>query len=103
LLQRHPAPIFGANVDRLRADEAIEALLLEAMGRPAGHPANGKGWGEEVGGLAQALNLPPGGAITLFALGRTIGWIGHAIEQYQLERLIRPRAKYVGRQPVEEG
>ncbi len=53
--------------------------------------------------LAQALNLPLGGAITLFALGRTIGWIGHAIEQYQLDRMIRPRARYVGRRPVELG
>jgi citrate synthase len=50
--------------------------------------------------LAQTLGLPPGGAITLFALGRTIGWIGHAIEQYQLDRIIRPRAQYTGKQPV---
>lgn len=50
--------------------------------------------------LAQALGLPAGEAITLFALGRTIGWIGHAIEQYQLDRIIRPRAQYNGRQPV---
>jgi len=49
--------------------------------------------------LAQALNLPPGSALTLFAIGRTIGWIGQAIEQYQIDRLIRPRARYTGRQP----
>lgn len=46
--------------------------------------------------LARALHLPPDGALTLFALGRTIGWIGHAIEQYQTDRLIRPRARYTG-------
>jgi citrate synthase len=51
--------------------------------------------------LAQVLGLPAGGAITLFALGRTIGWIGQAIEQYQLDRIIRPRAHYIGKQPVE--
>ncbi len=51
--------------------------------------------------LAQALRLPPGSALTLFALGRAIGWIGHAIEQYQLDRIIRPRAQYVGRPPGE--
>jgi citrate synthase len=50
--------------------------------------------------LAQALNLPPGGPIALFALGRMMGWIGHAIEQYQLDRIIRPRAKYVGAPPI---
>ena len=46
--------------------------------------------------LARALNLPPGGAIALFALGRTIGWIGHSIEQYQANQVIRPRARYIG-------
>ena len=49
--------------------------------------------------LARALSLPPGGAIALFALGRTIGWIGHSIEQYQANQVIRPRARYVGPAP----
>lgn len=49
--------------------------------------------------LARALNLPSGAPIALFALGRTIGWIGHIIEQYQLDRIIRPRARYVGEPP----
>ena len=49
--------------------------------------------------LARNLALPPDGAITLFALGRTVGWIGHAIEQYRLGTMIRPRARYVGRMP----
>ena len=46
--------------------------------------------------LARALGLPPGGAVALFALGRTVGWIGHAMEQYEGGSLIRPRARYVG-------
>ena len=49
--------------------------------------------------LAHALELPEGTPLALFALGRTIGWIGHAIEQYALGRLIRPRAAYVGEMP----
>ncbi len=49
--------------------------------------------------LARALGLPPGAAVTLFALGRTVGWIGHAIEQYEGGSLIRPRARYVGERP----
>ena len=49
--------------------------------------------------VARALELPPGGAVALFALGRTVGWIGHAIEQYRSGSLIRPRARYVGEQP----
>jgi citrate synthase len=50
--------------------------------------------------LARVLRLPSGSALTLFAIGRTIGWIGHAIEQYTTGQLIRPRAKYVGAVPV---
>ena len=50
--------------------------------------------------LAQALELPPTAPFTLFALGRTAGWIGHVIEQYALDQMIRPRSRYVGRQPA---
>jgi len=49
--------------------------------------------------LALALDLPPGAPIALFALGRTVGWIAHALEQYEIDRLIRPRAKYAGKMP----
>jgi citrate synthase len=44
----------------------------------------------------RVLRLPPGAPLTVFAIGRAIGWIGHAIEQYATGQLIRPRAKYVG-------
>jgi len=50
-------------------------------------------------GLERMLALPSLSALTLFALGRTAGWIGHAIEQYQSGTLIRPRASYKGRIP----
>ena len=49
--------------------------------------------------VGRALALPSGGAVALFGLGRTVGWIGHAIEQYESDSLIRPRARYVGEQP----
>lgn len=49
--------------------------------------------------MVAALGLPAGAALGLFALGRTVGWIGHAQEQYQTDRLIRPRARYVGPPP----
>lgn len=52
--------------------------------------------------LARALRLPPGSALTLFALGRAVGWLGHALEQYAANHLIRPRARYVGVAPVVE-
>src|SRR3954468_4655562 len=46
--------------------------------------------------LTRVAGLPPRSGLALFAIGRTIGWIGHAIEQYMSGTLIRPRAKYVG-------
>jgi citrate synthase len=49
--------------------------------------------------LSRALGLPSGAPLALFALGRTAGWLAHALEQYQDPRMIRPRARYVGRPP----
>jgi len=49
--------------------------------------------------LARLLSLPEGYGLGIFALGRTIGWLAHAIEQYQSDRIIRPRARYVGHMP----
>jgi citrate synthase len=49
--------------------------------------------------VSRVLSLPDGSGLTLFAIGRTIGWIGHAIEQYAADRIIRPRARYVGLPP----
>jgi len=51
---------------------------------------------------ARALELPADGAINLFAIGRTVGWIGHAIEQYRRDRIIRPRARYIGDPPLQD-
>jgi citrate synthase len=48
---------------------------------------------------ARVLKLPPGAPLMLFAIGRTVGWIGHALEQYATGQLIRPRARYVGAPP----
>jgi citrate synthase len=46
--------------------------------------------------LSRVLRLPPRSGLALFAIGRTIGWLGQGIEQYDTGQLIRPRAKYVG-------
>jgi citrate synthase len=46
--------------------------------------------------LRRFLRLPEGSAFGVFALGRTLGWIAHAIEQRRTGQLIRPRAVYTG-------
>ena len=50
--------------------------------------------------VARVLRLPAGAPLTLFAIGRSVGWIGHALEQYATGQLIRPRAKYTGVAPM---
>ncbi len=52
--------------------------------------------------VERVLHLPVRSALTLFAIGRSIGWVGHAIEQYATGALIRPRARYVGAMPSAE-
>ena len=44
--------------------------------------------------MEATLPLSPGGGLALFAVGRTVGWIAHALEQRGENRLIRPRADY---------
>ncbi|MFP6654412.1 MAG: citrate synthase family protein [Myxococcota bacterium] len=44
--------------------------------------------------IARALALPVGSATALFAVGRTVGWVAHSLEQYEAGYLLRPRARY---------
>jgi citrate synthase len=46
--------------------------------------------------IAAALALPRGSASGLFALGRSAGWIAHALEQRASAFVLRPRARYIG-------
>ena len=46
--------------------------------------------------LVARFDLPGDAALTLFALGRCVGWLAHMIEQIDSGELIRPRARYVG-------
>jgi citrate synthase len=50
--------------------------------------------------VARSYRLPEHAPLVLFTLGRTVGWIAHAIEQYASGELIRPRARYSGPPPA---
>lgn len=50
--------------------------------------------------IERVLGLPQDSALSLFLLGRTVGWIAHAIEQAAQGGLIRPRARYTGPRPT---
>ncbi len=63
-----------------------------------------RGWGHPnvdmgLGALAAAYGFAPGAGEVIFAVGRMAGWIAHATEAITAER-IRPRARYVGPEPV---
>ena len=47
--------------------------------------------------LEDALNLPTGSGLGIFAFGRMAGWVAHIFEQRKSGRLIRPRAIYSGK------
>jgi citrate synthase len=49
--------------------------------------------------LQRCRGLPDFAPMAIFAIGRCVGWIAHAQEQYRRRELIRPRARYVGEAP----
>ena len=46
--------------------------------------------------LLYGLEIPTDLFTPLFAMSRIAGWTAHVLEQYGNNRLIRPRARYVG-------
>lgn len=46
--------------------------------------------------LLHSLGLHPDLFTPTFAIGRTIGWIAHSLEQRTLDRIIRPESVYTG-------
>jgi citrate synthase len=79
-------PFGGARLETLLA-------LVEAMAS-LGHPPPTLEFG--LVALRSALGLPRGSAEALFALGRSAGWVAHALEQRRAGFVLRPRARYVG-------
>ena len=88
-------PLFAAaqsiapRSPRVRTIVAVIAAMA-AAGRE--HPNVDLG----LAAIAAALALPRGSATGLFALGRSAGWIAHALEQRDSAFVLRPRARYVG-------
>ena len=72
-----------------------ERLMAAVLARSGMHPSIDYA----LVAMRRSLGLKEGHAYLVFALGRTIGWLAHAIEQRRTDVLIRPRASYTGRRP----
>ena len=106
-------PLYAAGDPRATPLLAIAARLVRDRGRPeAGRAASrtllaivehvrasgGEAPSVDAGSVAVtlALGAPPGTSTALFALGRTVGWVAHTLEQRESGALLRPRARFVG-------
>jgi citrate synthase len=80
---------------RLTGGKVVNTLQRAGMELLHAHPNIDFG----LAAVARAFRLPERAPIMVFALGRTVGWIAHAIEQYSTGQIIRPRAQYTGPAP----
>jgi len=96
-------PLYPNGDPRAAALLAEVADPLAAALRDEAERLTGLGPSLDFGLVAirRALRLPRGAAFALFAVGRAVGWIAHALEQRKQGILIRPRAVYVGNAPGE--
>jgi citrate synthase len=72
--------------------EVADALVREVVGR--GLPTPNIDFALAV--LASVAGMVTGAAEAVFAVARTAGWIGHALEEYARHTPLRPRARYTG-------
>jgi citrate synthase len=79
----------------LGQNDAVRAAR-EAVERETGEAAN---IDFAIAAIAVQTELPADAPFAIFAVGRSVGWLGHAIEQIETGALIRPRARYVGPPP----
>jgi citrate synthase len=70
----------------------VEALLEAAADR--GLPAPSVDLA--LAALAHVTGMTRGAGEAVFAVARTAGWIAHALEEYDRDTPIRPRARYTG-------
>ncbi|RVC67483.1 citrate synthase, partial [Mesorhizobium sp. M00.F.Ca.ET.038.03.1.1] len=76
----------------LEIDEGLSRLRKAVLAATGLHP----NIDFALAAITRSLRLPADAPFRLFALGRSVGWTAHAIEQVTSNRLIRPRARYDG-------
>jgi citrate synthase len=98
-LYPHGDPRAGYLLARLRATAAgsprmqvVDALLEATTRRGLPDPNVDLA----LAALAHVTSMTRGAAEAIFAIARTAGWIAHALEEYDRNTPIRPRAVYTG-------
>ncbi len=94
-----PAALVRAMRGAMRQDKQFRRLseamaaATELTGQPAELIVPVAFLGAKLGFPDDPLALP--------TIGRSVGWLGHALEQSKRQPMVRPRAIYVGRLPDE--
>ena len=90
-LRRMSEELTRAGGDRLVHDVAhrVEETMLDRKGIPCNVDFY-------CATVYDSIGLPLDLYTPLFAIGRVGGWAGHVMEQHEDNRLIRPRAEFVG-------
>lgn len=118
LAQKKKIPGFGHRVYRTEdprafelrkmagemAEEAGETRFYEMSRKIEEFMIREKGINANVdfysASVYRGLGFPSDLFIPVFAVSRMVGWTAHILEQYSNNRLIRPRAEYLGRRNV---
>ena len=97
ITERKSIPLHDLLVPFLKLSNNMHAeILIKAMGRASSNQGT---WDAGIAAMSKVL---PGLGIDIdlftpiFAVSRISGWAAHVIEQLDDNRLIRPRADYVG-------
>ncbi len=85
---------------RLALGRAVEAAALEALRRHKPERKLETNVEFYTAMLLDALGMPRAAFTPIFAMGRVVGWLAHAMEQQRTGRLIRPASVYTGARPL---
>lgn len=79
------------NLDKLLIIEAEMKRIMEEKGKPIYPNVD-----YFSGSLYQMLGIPTDLFTPIFAIARVVGWTAHILEQWEDNRIFRPRALYTG-------
>ena len=83
--------LFDAGID---PDRSAVIRHVLALGERRGSPPPNVDFA--LGALEWGQDMVPGAGHAIFVIGRTAGWLAHAIEEYRERSVFRVRATYLG-------